>query len=364
MNKKRLLLIILFIAGMAALYFIFTNLNNKVEVSVLEVQRGNMNQYIEENGEVTLAEQQIIYAGTTGYISNIYFEIGDPIQKSKKILDINSSETKNTILQRNKIQEEIKIVERNLADNYILLENKNTLKEAGALSAREYTEFYNIIKNEEGRLENLKRDLYYLNNSISDTNTWISAPINGVLLDKYIDKGDYVLTGTPLVMVGDMGEIFIEVDVLTSEIKDIKEGNRVLITNDNLDILNVEGKVSKIYPLAFSKVSDLGVEQNRIKIRVDFIEENEKIKPGYILEVKIITESRENIINIPENSIFQLNGDDYVFTVENNKAKLNQVTKGIESERNVEIISGLEEGDIVITSPPSELEEGIRVTIK
>ncbi|MDD4343411.1 MAG: efflux RND transporter periplasmic adaptor subunit [Eubacteriales bacterium] len=364
MNKKKILLISLLAVGLIATYMFVSNLNKKVEVTVTQAQRGNLSKYIEDSGEVFLSEQQIIYAGATGYISDIYFEVGENISKSSKILDINSSEVKNIILQRNKILEEISIAERNLEDNHILLENKNTLKEAGALSPREYTEFYNSVKNEEGRLENLKRELSFLNNSLGDTNTRISSPLDAVLLDKYVKKGDFVLTGTPLVMVGNTGNTYIESDVLTSEIKDIKEGNQVLISNNNLEIFDVEGQVSKIYPMAFSKMSDLGVEQNRVKVKIDIIEENENIKPGYVLDLKIITESKENVIFIPENSIFQINDEDYVFIVENDKANLRKITKGIESKRNIEILEGISEGELIITAPSSDLEEGIRVEIK
>lgn len=364
MNKKKILLISLVLVGIIAAYLVVSNFNNKVEVNVTQAQRGEISKYVEETGEVFLSEQQIIYAGATGYITDIYYEAGEEILKSSKILDINSSEVKNNILQRNKIIEEIAIAERNLEDNRLLLENKNTLKEAGALSEREYTEFYNLVKNEEGRLENLKRDLYYLNNTISDTITRISSPLDAVLLDTYVKKGDYVLTGTPLVMIGDTGDSYIESDVLTSEIKDIKEGNQVLISNNNLGINNIKGVVSKIYPIAFSKMSDLGVEQNRIKVKIDILEENNNIKPGYVLDLKLITESKENSIYIPENSIFQLNEEDYVFVVENNQAKLRKIIKGIESERNIEILEGISEGEYIITAPSSDLEDGIRVEVK
>ncbi len=251
-----------------------------------------------------------------------------------------------------------------MEEDYKLLEKNTTLKEAGALSQKEYDSFYNLIKDSESRLENLKRDLNHLNSILSETSRRISSPLDGKLLDKYVKKGEYVQAGTPLLMVGDVGSLYIEADILTRDIKDINEGNKVYIYDNNLGISEIEGYVSKVYPLAFSKLSDLGVEQKRVKVKINFTNENSQLKPGYNMKVKIITEMKENVLYIPESAVFQINGEDFVFIIKDNKAQLRQIKKGMTSNRNVEIIEGIIEGELVITSPPTDLEEGIRVVLE
>ena len=364
MNKKKILFVILAIILLSASYFVFLQINNKVEVTASEAVKGNMERFIEESGEVLLSQQQIIYAGVTGYIADIFFETGDLLPKGSRILDISSSEVNNNILQRNKIQEEINIAARNLEEDYKLLEKNVTLKEAGALSQKEYDSLYNLIKDSEGRLENLKRDLNHLNSLLAETSTRISSPLEGKLLDKYVKKGDYVHTGTPLLMVGDVGSLYIEADILTRDIKDINEGNKVYIYDNNLGIPEIEGYVSRVYPLAFSKLSDLGVEQNRVKVKIDFPQGDSQLKPGYSMKVKIITEMKEDVLYIPENAVFQINAEDFVFIIKDNKAQLRKIKKGMTSNRNVEIIEGIIEGELVITSPPTDLDEGIRVVLE
>lgn len=364
MKNKKIIFPVLTVIILFFSFFLYGNLTNKIEVRATKAIKGNLDKYVEESGEILLDEQQIIYAGTSGYISDIYYKIGDKIIQGNKVLDINSSEVKNKIINRNKIQEEIDIAQRNLEDDKIVLDNKLILKNSGALSQREYTEYYNLIKNKEGYLKNLKRDLYSINNLLSESNTRIVSPLNGLLLDKYVEKGEYVSQGTPLIMIGDTDSFYVEADILTSEIKDIKEGIKVFIENENIGIDQVEGVISSIYPVAFSKVSDLGVEQNRVKVTIDIIGNSNNLKPGYDVDLKIITDKKENVVYIPESAVFQLDNENYVFLIENEKAVLKKIIKGIESDGNIEIIEGVIEGESIIKSPPSELEEGNRLILQ
>lgn len=107
----------------------------------------------------------------------------------------------------------------------------------------------------------------------------------------------------------------------------------------------------------------MGIEQKRVKADIEFKNIPKNIRPGYELDIRIIQESKENTLIIPENAVFSMGDKDYVFKIVNNIALLTEIQLGIESEKNIEVISGLEEGDTVIRSPESELEDGNKVKI-
>ena len=135
----------------------------------------------------------------------------------------------------------------------------------------------------------------------------------------------------------------------------------VEISHNDLSIEGIKGTVRKIHPQAMSKISDLGIEQKRVKVEINIEDSLEGLRPGYDLDVKIIINSRKNVLLVPENAVFEKEEKDFVFVNENGKAVLREINKGIESTKQIEVISGLKEGEMVIMSPDKSLEEGLAI---
>ena len=165
-----------------------------------------------------------------------------------------------------------------------------------------------------------------------------------------------------LMELGDTNNLYIQSDILVSEITDIKEGLLVRLINEDLGIEGT-GKVQKIHPNAFSKISDLGVEQKRITVDIEMGTTPEGLRPGYDLQIRIITESSGDTLIVPENSLFSMDNKDYVFVAMDGRAKLREIQTGIQSGREMEVLSGLEKGEIVIMSPDGDLEEGSKIQV-
>lgn len=85
--------------------------------------------------------------------------------------------------------------------------------------------------------------------------------------------------------------------------------------------------MKKIYPYAFTKVSDLGVEQRRVKVDIEIKDSIKNIRPGYDLDIKIVVDSKANTILIPKDSIFDMEGKHFVFVNVDNKAELREVKR-------------------------------------
>jgi HlyD family secretion protein len=149
--------------------------------------------------------------------------------------------------------------------------------------------------------------------------------------------------------------------VLIEDVVGVKLGSSVVIDGEDIGIKNMKGTVRKIYPKAFSKMSALGIEQKRVKVEIDFNSTVEDLRPGYDMTVKIITQSKNDTLLIAEKAVFNYQGKDHVFVNENGLAKLRAIEKGLESNEQVEVLKGLNEGDEIILSPDETLEEGVKI---
>lgn len=192
--------------------------------------------------------------------------------------------------------------------------------------------------------------------------TTITAPISGVILEKYVDDRRVLPAGTPLLKLGDLNLIEIECDVLSEEVGEVEVGDPVEITGKALNDNPMQGKVKRIYPSAFTKISALGIEQQRVKVIIDFDNSDLRLRPGTRVDVKIVTDERAHTLAVPERATFRHQGQWAVFAVRNRRAILTPIEVGLKNDDWAEVVSGLEEGDLVVAEPSNDLEDRTRVS--
>ena len=225
---------------------------------------------------------------------------------------------------------------------------------AGSVDDNEYMRevFRTEIENLESQLNVLKDDL---------AKTQITSPVKGVILEKYIDDKRVLAAGTPLLRIGDLETIEIECDVLSEEIVRVKVGDPVEITGKALNDRVVMGRVKRIYPSGFQKVSALGIEQQRVRTILAFDDSSESLRPGTSVDVRIITGEAMDAVAVPERATFRSDGGWAVFTVEKGRARLVPVEIALKNDDWAAIRSGLQLGQTVIAEPKNELTDGVRV---
>ncbi len=123
----------------------------------------------------------------------------------------------------------------------------------------------------------------------------------------------------------------------------------------------MEGVVRQVYPKAVTRISTLGLEQQRVPVIIDLVTPGGPLKPGFGVDVRIITGAGEGVMALPKAAVFQKDGQSYVYVVENGIARTRAVKTGVETGEAVEITSGLVEGEVVVTNPRGEVSEGTRV---
>lgn len=193
----------------------------------------------------------------------------------------------------------------------------------------------------------------------------INSPIEGRVLRVFEESATVVTVGTPLIELGDPRNLEIEIDALSTDAVRIKPGAELTIEHWGGQS-PLQGYVRVIEPGAFTKVSSLGVEEQRVNIIADFNEPPERIAAlgdGYRVEARITVDEIDNALLIPNSALFRHQRRWHVLTVLNGKAALQVVSIGLQNEFQTEILQGLNAGDQVIIYPSDTIKPGTAVQL-
>jgi len=155
------------------------------------------------------------------------------------------------------------------------------------------------------------------------------------------------------------GALDVEVDVLSEDAVTIEVADRVTVSGWGGEA--VEGTVLRIEPSAFTKISVLGVEEQRVNVIVALAAVPESLGVGYRVEAAILTEETESSPVVPLSAVFQETGNWYVLVVEGDTVHKRLVQPGLQSADKMVVESGLEEGDEVVIYASSDIKEGARI---
>jgi HlyD family secretion protein len=176
-----------------------------------------------------------------------------------------------------------------------------------------------------------------------------------------------VTAGTPLLELGDPRDLEIEIDVLSSDAVAIRPGHRVMIEHWG-GPKPLEGRVRLIEPSAFTKISALGVEEQRVWVIVDIVdpwEARETLGDAFRIESRIVVAERSHTSQVPTSALFRDEKQNWcVFQVVDNSARRSQVAVGLKNGLQAEILSGLDEHQIVIVHPSDQIRDGTSVRVR
>ena len=197
----------------------------------------------------------------------------------------------------------------------------------------------------------------------------MTSPVQGVVLERLITHEQFLPAGTTLMKIGDLQQLEVEADILSQDVVRIHPGDKAEIYGAAIgESGRVGGEVVRVHPAGFTKLSSLGVEQQRVKVVLKFsagvLDKLRQAGVGvdYRVRVRIFTAAKENALVVPRSALFRgPAGDWQVFSVNGGKAQLAAVTIGLVNDDAAEITSGLEAGVPVLLSPESKLAAGARV---
>ncbi len=191
----------------------------------------------------------------------------------------------------------------------------------------------------------------------------ILTPVSGRVLRVFQESSTVVSVGTPILEVGDPRNLEIEIDVLSTDATRIRPGSQITIEHWGGPPLKAIVRV--IEPAAFTKVSSLGVEEQRVNIIADFDEPAERIATlgdGYRVEAQITVEELPSALQVPNSALFRFQRQWHVLKVVDGRAVMQPVSTGLQNDAHTQITAGLVPGDTVILYPGDQIETGTAVT--
>jgi len=191
----------------------------------------------------------------------------------------------------------------------------------------------------------------------------ITSPVSGRILRVFQESERVVTAGLPLVEVGDSTDLEARIEVLSRDAVGIKPGTRAELLkwggNESLT-----GRVRVIEPAAFTKISALGVEEQRVNVIVDFLDPlsaRPTLGDAYRVEARIVTWEANDVLKAPAGAVFQQGNTWKTYVLKGGSAKLRAVLVGRSNGMETEIRDGLKAGEKVIVYPGDKIADGVRV---
>ena len=192
----------------------------------------------------------------------------------------------------------------------------------------------------------------------------LQAPIDGVVLQRLHESQSPVAAGTPLLEIANLDDLETASDYLSADAVEIRAGMPVEIAQWGGGE-PLKGVVRRVEPHGFTKISALGVEEQRVWVITSFTDPRSAWKSlgdGYRVETRVETWHGDQVLQVPEGALFRKADGWALFTDDDGRARLKEVKVGHRDGLKAEILSGLEEGTPVIVNPSDDVADGTRVT--
>jgi HlyD family secretion protein len=386
-------------AGVAALLFLafLTFRPAPVRVDIARVERGRMRVSVDEEGRTRVRDRFTIAAPIAGRVARIVLEAGDAVQRGSVVARMNPLPLDPRSRAEAVARLEAAEAARHEADVRVeharaaLEQAQRTAARARHLGAtgtigkeeRELAELAETARQKEldaatfaaqAAAYNLEAARAALMAPGSDDSQAMVAaceaqhdgclelrsPVDGEVLKVMEESERVVALGTPLLELGDTRALEVVVDVLSADAVRIKPGALMQIEEWG-GKKPLQARVRRVEPSGFTKVSALGVEEQRVNIVGDFVTAAAPLADGYRVEARIVVWEAEDVVKVPTSALFRRGGAWNVFVVAGGRARRRTLQIGQRSPLEAQVLDGLSEGDVVIVHPSDQVDEGVRV---
>ena len=386
------LLVLLAAAGVA-----WSIMPRAVPVEVAVVTKGRFIATVDEDGKTRVRERYVVSAPLTGRLSRVQLKVGDRVKEGDVVATIIPSPAPFLDPRsRREAQERLGAAEAALERAKALVERAKaqtvqadqeytrtrTLVERGA-STTQAVERAELVKRvadrdlraAEFQLHAAEHELdqarallaRYTDGEKEVPETWnVTAPVAGDILRVTQESETIVQPGSSILEIGDPRDLEVVVDVLSTDAVEIRPGAQATIEHwGGPGVL--AGRVRRVEPAAFTKVSTLGVEEQRVNVLIDIVSPPDQwsgLGDAYQVDAKIVVLAQDDATIIPAGALFRRGGNWNVFVAEQGRAQLRTVALIRRSGRIAAVSSGLGASDQVIVYPSDRIAVGVRVEVK
>jgi HlyD family secretion protein len=364
-------------------------------VEAAEVKRGSMRVTIEEEGKTRVSDRYVISAPLAGYAQRVELKEGDAVARGQVITHLEplsapaldprtraQTQAQVTAAEaaaaaaRERVraaQTDARYWEAELARVRKLVESGDIARErldrtlAEERRARAaLSEAEQQVEAAEARVKAERAALQVSAGIRTGERVPVRAPVSGRVLRVVRESEGVVNPGEPLLELGSVRSLEVVVELLSADAVRVAPGTRALLTRWGGDH-PLEARVRKIEPQAFTKISALGVEEQRVPVILDIASPAElwsRLGAAYRVEASFILWESDDVLQAPASALFRQGDGWAVFTVENGVAQRKQVEIGHRNGQTAQILSGLSANDRVITHPDSAIQDGKRVEVR
>jgi HlyD family secretion protein len=358
-------------------------LPTRVEVDVAAVTRGRLMVTVDREGKTRVRERYVVSAPLAGRLVRIELHPGDRVEEKKTVVAAIEPGDPSLLDARARAEAEARV--RAAEETRKLAEANLRRAQAEHERARQLGPGRSIAREELERIEHKERaaafsariaafELELAKAALLRTRPRspkengnarldIRSPITGCVLEVYQESARMIPFGTELLKLGDTADLECVIDVLSTDAVKISRGAKVYLEHWGGD-RPLLGRVRLVEPAAFTKVSALGVEEQRVNVLVDFTEPRARwqaLGDAYRVEARIVVWERNEVLKAPAGAFFR-SGDGWaVFRNDKGRARLTRVTMGRSNGLETQVLEGLNEGDQLILHPSDRIREGVAV---
>lgn len=394
--RRKLFVIGILLAVVAATIYGF--IPKAVDVDLVDVSRGPLLVTIEEEGRTRLKDRFVLSAPTAGYMRRIEVKVGDPVRKGQVVAALEPLRSQ-ALDPRSRAEAEATV---NAAQAGL---NAATEKERAATADADYIEKRlarmtnlhakgSIAKDQLDQIQSEARktrafqgaakasvdiaraELDRIKKTLQDFPPGgrvekrdalsVSSPVDGTVFKVYRESEGTVAVGEPLMDVGNVKNLEVRVDLLSSDAAKMKKGARVWFKRWGGEG-TLTGAVRVVEPVGFTKVSSLGVAEQRVLVIADITSPHElwrALGDGYRLEAHFVVWEGKDVLQVPAGALFRLGTKWAVFAEDDGKARQRIVEIGQRNGLTAEILSGLKQKDRAIAHPDASIGDGTRIRLR
>ena len=368
-----------------------------VIVDIVTIDRGNLLITVNDEGETRVHDIYVLSAPVAGHMRRIDLHAGDPVLALETIVaeiqpidpafldprseaqaraDVRAAESAKALAEAEveQARAELEFAER---------EHKraNTLIEDGTISQRELDTAERDSRTRTAALATAIAALdvrsYELERAraalVSPAQTTagsqdcdcisIRSPVNGQVLRIVQQSEAVVAAGAPLIEIGNPRDLEIVVDLLSADAVKVEPGQRVVIERWGGDAPLI-GRVRLVEPFGFTKISALGIEEQRVNVIIDLTSDEsewQRLAHGYQVDVRVVLWDSDDTLILPLLALFRDGPDWSVFVESDGRAELRNVEIGRRNSLDAEVIGGLEAGERIVLHPSDRVSAGVRI---
>ncbi|MEQ8481606.1 MAG: HlyD family efflux transporter periplasmic adaptor subunit [Hoeflea sp.] len=382
--------LVAFAAIGGALYIAFKP--TPVLVDLAEVRSGPMQVTVEEDGITRIRNVYAVSAPIAGHLDRVAFSVGDPVREGEAITRIHPLDPPFLDTRtRTELMAAIDAARSGVAMAEVELTRALTARDLAQASQNRARELARTNIVSKSALERMEGELELAEAQVASAEAMIAlrraelasaqarlaqpgqtpitaadgqccvaipSPIDGIILSLNARSEQAAAVGQLIAEVGDPADLEITVDVLSADAVRVRPGTRVQVTDWGGDEV-LQAVVERIEPSAFTKVSALGISEQRVNAILTF---NDQPPPelghGFRVLASMVTWSSEDALQIPVSALYRADGGWAVFLIADGIARVAAVEIGHMTDRTAEILSGLNAGDRIVLYPGDTLEDG------